>query len=151
MSHAVRGQLPIGSWLGKGGLCGQQVRVPAGDDMSLTRRDVIKAGVFAGAALSIPLSRVVSGQSQLDSRMPASKLPKPFTTKFVTPPVAVPVRSDATTDYYQMTMEATPLEVIPGFKTMFFAYREFTADPTRNYQPSDKTTRTYRHREPKPT
>jgi transposase InsO family protein len=29
--------------------------------------------------------------------------------------------------------------------------REFTADPTRNYQPSDKTTRTYRHREPKPT
>jgi transposase InsO family protein len=29
--------------------------------------------------------------------------------------------------------------------------REFTADPTRNYQPGDKTTRTYRHREPKPT
>jgi len=29
--------------------------------------------------------------------------------------------------------------------------REFTADPTRNYQPSDKTNRTYRHREPKPT
>jgi FtsP/CotA-like multicopper oxidase with cupredoxin domain len=92
--------------------------------MSLTRRDVIKAGVFAGAALSIPLSRVVSGQSQLDSRMPASKLPRPFTNKFVTPPVAVPVRTDATTDYYQMTMEATPLEVIPGFKTMFFAYRD---------------------------
>lgn len=29
--------------------------------------------------------------------------------------------------------------------------REFTADPTRNYQPGDKSTRTYRRREPKPT
>ena len=29
--------------------------------------------------------------------------------------------------------------------------REFTADPQRNYQPGDKTTRTYRTREPKPT
>jgi transposase InsO family protein len=28
--------------------------------------------------------------------------------------------------------------------------REFTADPTRNYQPGDKTTRTYRTREPTP-
>jgi transposase InsO family protein len=28
--------------------------------------------------------------------------------------------------------------------------REFTADPTRNYQASDKATRTYRNREPKP-
>lgn len=28
--------------------------------------------------------------------------------------------------------------------------RKFTADPSRNYQPGDKTTRTYRHREPRP-
>jgi transposase InsO family protein len=28
--------------------------------------------------------------------------------------------------------------------------REFTAEPSRNYQPGDKTTRTYRNREPKP-
>jgi transposase InsO family protein len=28
--------------------------------------------------------------------------------------------------------------------------RDFTADPTRNYQPGDKTTRTYRRREPVP-
>ena len=29
--------------------------------------------------------------------------------------------------------------------------RELTADPTRNYQPGDKNTRTYRTREPKTT
>jgi len=98
--------------------------------MSLTRRDVIKAGVFAGAALSLPLSRVVSGQSALDNRLPASKLPKPFTIPFGIPPVAVPFRTDATTDYYAMTMRATPLEVIPGFKTMFFAYEGSVPGPT---------------------
>jgi len=112
----------VGLKQGKGGLYGQQVWTGAGDVMGLSRRDVIKAGVFAGAALSLPLSRVVSGQSALDSRMPASKLPKPFTTPFGMPPVAVPIRTDATTDYYQLTMRATPIEVIPGFKTMFFGY-----------------------------
>ena len=49
--------------------------------MSLTRRDVIKAGVFAGAALSLPFSRVVSGYPALSNRTPSSKLPKPFTTR----------------------------------------------------------------------
>jgi spore coat protein A, manganese oxidase len=98
--------------------------------MGLTRRDVVKAGVFAGAALSLPLSRVVSGQSATGNRMAASKLPKPFATPFAPPPVAVPVRTDATTDYYNITMAAAQLEVIPGFKTMFFAYNGSVPGPT---------------------
>ncbi len=96
--------------------------------MSLTRRDLIKAGVFAGATMSLPLSRVVSGQSALASRMPASKLPKPFAQTFTAdtfvPPVAVPVRSTATTDYYEMSMKPTLIEVVPGYKTLFFAYED---------------------------
>jgi FtsP/CotA-like multicopper oxidase with cupredoxin domain len=98
--------------------------------VALTRRDLIKAGVFAGATLSLPLSRVVSGQSALANRMPAGKLPKPFTTAFAAPPVAVPFRSDDTTDYYRMSMSATPLEVIPGYRTMFFAYEGAVPGPT---------------------
>jgi FtsP/CotA-like multicopper oxidase with cupredoxin domain len=90
--------------------------------MPLSRRDLIKAGVFAGAAVSFPLSRVVSGQSALTNRMPASKLPKPFDTPFTIPPVAIPVRKDATTDYYKISMKEIQLEVVPGFKTSFFAY-----------------------------
>jgi FtsP/CotA-like multicopper oxidase with cupredoxin domain len=62
--------------------------------------------------------------------MPASKLPRPFTTPFVVPPVAVPVRSDDTTDYYRLSMRATPIEVVPGFKTMFFAYDGVVPGPT---------------------
>ena len=55
----------------------------SGVTMALTRRDLVKAGVFAGAALSLPLSESSSGQSALDNRMPTSKLPKPFTMPFV--------------------------------------------------------------------
>ena len=98
--------------------------------MALTRRDLIKAGVFAGASLSLPLSRIVSGQSALDNRMPASKLPKPFTTPFAIPPVAVPVRTDETTDYYQMYMTATQAEIVPGYPTTFFAYDGSVPGPT---------------------
>ena len=98
--------------------------------MSLTRRDLIKAGVFAGAALSLPLSRVVSGQSALGNRMPASKLPKPFTTPFVRPPVAVPVRSDDTTDYYAMHMLPTYSEIVPGYQTLMFGYEGSVPGPT---------------------
>ena len=98
--------------------------------MTLTRRDLIKAGVFAGAAMSLPLSRVVSGQSALDNRMPASKLPKPFTTPFAVPRVATPFRTDATTDYYDLTMKSASFEIVPGFQTMFFTYDGSVPGPT---------------------
>ena len=98
--------------------------------MALTRRDLIKAGVFAGATMSLPLSRVVSGQSALDGRMPASKLPKPFTTPFALPPVAIPVRSDATTDYYAMHMQPTTVEIVPGYPTLMFGYEGSVPGPT---------------------
>ena len=97
---------------------------------SLSRRDLIKVGLFAGASLSLPLSKVVAGQSALDNRMRASQLPVPFTTPFTIPPVAMPVRRDATTDYYRMSMRATPIEIVPGFKTMFFAYDGTVPGPT---------------------
>ncbi len=97
---------------------------------SLSRRDLIKVGLFAGASLSLPLSKVVAGQSALDNRMPASKLPVPFTTEFTIPPVAKAVRKDATTDYYRISMRATPIEIVPGFKTMFFAYDGTVPGPT---------------------
>ena len=97
--------------------------------MPLSRRDLIKAGVFAGAAVRCRCP-VVSGQSVVDNRMPASKLPKPFTTPFAIPPVAVPVRSDATTDYYSMSTTATKIEIVPGFQTMFFAYNGVAPGPT---------------------
>ncbi len=113
--------------------------------MSLTRRDVIKAGVFAGAAMSLPLSRVVSGQSALANRMPSSKLPKPFSLPFKTPPTATIVRSDATTDYYVVTMEQAMREVLPGFQTMVFAYNGSVPGPTFKIKQGRKTVVRFRN------
>ena len=107
--------------------------------MGLTRRDIIKAGVFAGAAMSLPLSRVVSGQSALDSRMAASKLPKPFKTPFALPPVAVPFRSDDTTDYYVLHMQPVQVEIVPGYQTLMFGYEGSVPGPTIKVNRGRKT------------
>ena len=90
--------------------------------MALSRRDLIKTGVFAGAALSLPLTRVASGQSAFANRMPTSKLPKPFTVPFARAPFAVPVRTTGTTDYYHIESKMISGEILPGFKTMLFSY-----------------------------
>ena len=117
--------------------------------MSLTRRDVIKAGVFAGAALSLPVSRVVSGQSSLGTRIAASKLPQPFSLPFKTPPNATRVRYDDTTDYYQVTMEQVVREVLPGYKTTFFAYNGSVPGPTFKIKQGRKTVVRFRNLLPK--
>ncbi len=94
----------------------------------MTRRDLIKGGLFASAAMALPLQRLVSGA--VAARMPSSKLPKPFTTPFAAPPVAVPVRQDDTTDYYYMSMRAVQKEIVPGYQTTYFAYEGSVPGPT---------------------
>jgi len=62
---------------------------------SLSRRDALKASVFGAAALALPWQSFVSAKSA--SRIASSKLPRPYTVPFVSPPVLAPVRMDATT------------------------------------------------------
>jgi spore coat protein A, manganese oxidase len=97
---------------------------------SLTRRDVLKAGVFAGAALALPAQRAVSARSAVSARIAASRLPVPYTTPFAMPPVAVPYRSDETTDYYKMWMSRIEAEIIPGLRTPMYAYNGTVPGPT---------------------
>ena len=48
-----------------------------------------------------------------------------------TPPVLAPVRSDATTDYYQITMRQAPAQIVPGLPpTQVFGYNGITPGPT---------------------
>ena len=98
--------------------------------MTLSRRDLMKAGVFATAAAALPLQRVVRAASAYDSRMAASKLPKPFTAPFATPPVAQPVKRVGTTDYYDLSMKMVQAEIVPGYKTTFFTYNGSVPGPT---------------------
>ncbi len=98
--------------------------------MSLNRRDLLKTGVFAGAAVALPAARVAGVGAAVVTRMPTSQLPAPFTVPFAQAPIAVPYRQDATTDYYKMSMQAVSAEVIPGFQTMLFGYNGSVPGPT---------------------
>ena len=73
--------------------------------MKLNRRDLLKMSVLGGAALALPLERALGEPLTLANRIAESALPAPFTIPFTVPPVINPVRSDATTDYFHVSME----------------------------------------------
>src|SRR5690349_23675072 len=85
-----------------------------GGTMSLSRRDLMKLGVVGGAALALPLERTVSARSSAQGRLASSRLPRPFTLQFRTPPVLQPYRTNATTDFYKVYMKPLQAEVVPG-------------------------------------
>jgi FtsP/CotA-like multicopper oxidase with cupredoxin domain len=103
--------------------------------MSLTRRDLLKVGVLAGGALLLPLERGVrSVRAAAANRLAESQLPRPFSVPFTIPPVARPVKSDATTDYYWLTMREQATEVIPGYQTRIWGYNGTFPGPTFDVQ-----------------
>ncbi len=97
--------------------------------MEMTRKDILKLGVLDSAALAIPMTRPAKSALSLDDRMPESWLPKPFTTNFTIPPIAQPLRRNATTDFYEMIMKQGYPEILPGMKTEVWGYEGHT--PTR--------------------
>ncbi len=94
----------------------------------LPRRDLIKLSVLGAAAVALPLERTVRAKSI--SRIAASRLPRPFTVPFATPPVLAPVRQDATTDFYEITQAAAVVQILPGVDTPVFAYNGSVPGPT---------------------
>jgi spore coat protein A len=98
--------------------------------MTLSRRDLMKLSVFAGAAVALPWERSVNALSASAGRIATSALPLPFSTPFTRPPVAVPVRTDADTDYYRMSMEPARMEFIPGLQTEVWGYNGLVPGPT---------------------
>ena len=99
--------------------------------MELTRREALKLGLLGSAVLLLPLERTARAQLKEASRIPESKLPKPFQVPFSVPPVLRPVRRDATTDYYQVSMRQSRVQILPGFgKTTIFGYNGIAPGPT---------------------
>ncbi len=103
--------------------------------MTLTRRDLLKVGVLAGGALLLPLERGVRGvRAAAANRIAESQLPLPFSVPFTIPPVASAMRSDATTDYYWLTMREQATEIIPGYQTRIWGYNGTFPGPTLDVQ-----------------
>jgi spore coat protein A, manganese oxidase len=113
-------------------------RIEEGVDVTLSRRDLLKMSVLGAAAVALPLERSASaGTSQ--SRMAASKLPKPFSVPFAVPPVLAPYRTDATTDFYRIAMRPLQADVLPGFKTPLWGYNGQVPGPTIHVQQGRQT------------
>ncbi len=90
----------------------------------LTRRDALKLGLLGGGAVLLPLALQRRSSAQLST----------WTTQFQVPlripPVLSPVSSDATTDYYEITMKPAQVEILPGLKTTIWGYNGQFPGPT---------------------
>jgi FtsP/CotA-like multicopper oxidase with cupredoxin domain len=89
---------------------------------------MLKISLLGAAALTLPFERTVTAKTA--SRIAESKLPKPFTVPFAAPPVLAPVRSTATTDFYEVVQKPALAEILPGVKTPVFGYNGITPGPT---------------------
>jgi spore coat protein A len=98
--------------------------------MELSRRDLLKLGFFGSAALMLPAERIARTQLAVANRIPASRLPQPFTVPFAIPPVAAPVARTADTDLYSITQVENAVEILPGLKTPIWGYDGITPGPT---------------------
>jgi spore coat protein A len=99
--------------------------------MELTRKEMLKVSLLAGAALLLPLERRARTGLRLAGRIPESRLPEPFQTTFAVPPVLRPVRRSSNTDFYQITMRSARVPILPGFPpTEIYGYNGITPGPT---------------------
>lgn len=113
---------------------------------SLTRRHVLR--LAGSAALVLPLTSIMGcgSTSQSSSNgedmqsMPdgstgtllhsEAQLPAPFSVPLPIPPVLQPVRSDATTDYYEITQRPGRAAILPGLTTEIWGYNGIFPGPT---------------------
>src|SRR5690349_5572357 len=97
--------------------------------MHLSRRELLGIGLLSSAALFLPAQPLFA--DAVRDRLPTSRLPRPFQNPLTVPEVLAPVRSDATTDYYQLTMQSADVPIVPGLPpTTIFGYNGKTPGPT---------------------
>ncbi|MBV6626935.1 MAG: multicopper oxidase domain-containing protein [Rivularia sp. (in: Bacteria)] len=95
--------------------------------MNITRRKAIQfAAIAGGSALLLPMAY----QHISHAATTRSPQPEAFTVKLPIPPVLQPVRSDETTDYYEIVIRRNQAEILPGLLTEIWGYNGITPGPT---------------------
>ena len=97
--------------------------------MNLSRRDLLKVGLFSSAALMLPAERVARTKLAIANRLPQSKLPAPFTMGWKTP-LAAPKVSVGDTDYFTITQQQVKAQILPDRQTTIWGYNGMTPGPT---------------------
>lgn len=104
----------------------------------LTRREMLRFGLLGGAATVLPLQRLVahagpaahSSSFSFGGVSSGSPAVVPFQAALPIPPVLRPVSSDASTDYYEITMRPAQVQVLPGLTTTIWGYNGLYPGPT---------------------
>ncbi len=78
-------------------------------------------------------------------------LPQPFTVPLPIPAVARPVRTDATTDYYEILQRENQVEILPGLRTPIFGYDGTFPGPTIETRSGRRIVVRHRNELPVPT
>src|SRR3954466_5350059 len=91
--------------------------------MELSRRDLLKVGLFGSAAMMLPAERIARTQLAINNRMPQSKLPAPFTMGWQKPPLATktPVGN---TDYFTIYQRQAQVQILPDKLTTIWGYAD---------------------------
>lgn len=96
--------------------------------IKLTRREALRLGL--GAAASAALPAIGGGvASSFGAFAPTAKAQR-FELPFAKPQILQPVRTDATTDYYEIVQMQRSQEIIPGLETPVWGYNGTFPGPT---------------------
>ncbi|MFI6595380.1 multicopper oxidase family protein [Nonomuraea sp. NPDC050536] len=98
---------------------------------------VTALGAVSFGGLALPGPAVVSS---------TARLPRPFTVPLPVPPVAVPVRRDAGTDYYEIVQREADVEILPGLRTRILSYDGTFPGPTVAGRSGRRVVVTHRNR-----
>jgi spore coat protein A, manganese oxidase len=92
--------------------------------MRISRRKAIQLSLVGGGCLLLP---IVMNKRAIGAYQPESDR---FQLPLKIPPVLKPIRSDETTDYYEVIIKKAQQEIIPGFKTEIWGYNGITPGST---------------------
>jgi spore coat protein A len=100
--------------------------------MTLTRRELMR--VTGAAAITVPWLSLsgacASSASTGAGQSSRAKLPAPFGMPLPTPRVLRPNRTDASTDYYEITQKPGMAQILPGYTTAIWGYDGIFPGPT---------------------
>ena len=118
----------------------------------MNRRNVL--GVFGLSALGLTSfggllfpNRFGQTGELLRSR---AQLPRPYTVPLLIPPIARPVRTDATTDYYEIVQRPADAPILPALRTPIFGYDGIFPGPTLMSRSGRRTVVTHQNELPVP-